>query len=126
MNLLYILINGETNYLTLNKETIMSTLKSLISQYDNRISNKVVLTTKYTEEVGEENFSQMVLLHKLDKHFGNDNARSCAIYIQMWLAEELGKLPKRAIEIAQKLKLKTDGKVEVGYPHSEGTYHYFD
>jgi hypothetical protein len=102
----------------------MTTFRSLVSEYSNCLANRVILTARYAGEVGEENFDQIVLLHKLDKHFENNNARSCASYLQMWISEEFGKLPVRAIEIALRLKLKTDGK-SVGYLHADGTYHWF-
>ena len=100
----------------------MSTFKKVVIEYSNHLSNSTILRARYSDE--SENFAQMVLLSKLDKHQHKSDPRSLAVYLHKWLVEDLGKLPERAKDIARSWRLQTDGKA-VGYPHKDGTYHWF-
>ncbi len=99
----------------------MNSFKNLVKNYSERLPNTIILKAKYSHEC--KSYEEMVLMSKIDKHLKNNNARSIALLLSMWLKENIGKLPIRAKKIAQSLKLKTNGK-NVGYPH-KGTYHWF-
>ena len=98
-------------------------LSSLIKDYENNLTSSVTIRgqqSPYTED-----FGQAVLLHKLDKHLKNQNLRSIAMYLAMWIREDLGPLSEKAQIIAKDNRLLyQNGKV--GYPHEDGTYHWFD
>ena len=107
----------------------MTTFKELVEAYSQRLQNMIVIKAKHAHQVdSEDNVAAMVLLHKLEKHYKENNSRSCATYLAMWIREDLGPLPDRAKDIAIKLNLKAvklkDGEYSVGYLHEDGTYHY--
>lgn len=105
----------------------MNTFKGLIESYENSFTTRVILLSRYAKECGEENLPAMVLMQKLDKYSSKQEPRGIAKYISLWINEELGKLPVRAKALAKEHNLKmgklNDVKV-VGYPHSDGTYHW--
>jgi hypothetical protein len=82
------------------------------------------MTAKY----GDIPVSQQVLRYKVDKNLEEGNIRSVAKYIALYM-KEYGTVnfPKEVKEVAIKLKLDYNKeKGLVGYPHADGTYHYFD
>ncbi len=98
-------------------------LSSLIEDYSNNLTSSVTIRgqqSPYTDD-----FGQAVLLHKLDKHFAAGNLRSMAMYLAMWIREDLGPLSEKAKNIARDNDLRyVNGAV--GYPHEDGTHHWFD
>jgi hypothetical protein len=98
-------------------------LKELIKDYSNSITTAALIRAQaapYTED-----FSQAVLLYKLVKHRRDVNLRSMAKYLALWIHEDLGPLCDRAKELAREAELKYDKTHGVGYPHADGTYHWF-
>lgn len=69
--------------------------------------------------------ADQVLMHKLQKHYRTSNYRHMAHYIATYL-HDFGTLPQCAkdLAIAAGKNLKP-GKGEIGYLHSDGSYHWF-
>ena len=66
-----------------------------------------------------------VLLHKIEKHSRLCNSRSMAVYMAMFLAEYPREdVPSRVVALCKAANLRRSG-VRVGYPHADGTYHWF-
>ncbi len=104
----------------------MTTFRELVDAYQTSVTSSVILRASYVAQCGDENFAAMVLLHKLDKHYAAGNARSVASYLADWYQDgDFGALPERAKEIAKSLKLRRSHDNHVGYPHADGTYHWF-
>ena len=70
-------------------------------------------------------FHGKVLLHKVEKHYATGNIRSMAAYVAMFLAEYPREdLPSKVVDLCKAVKLQRKGR-KVGYPHADGTYHWF-
>lgn len=70
-------------------------------------------------------FHCRVLTHKISKHFALGNIRSMAIYMAMFLAEYPREdVPSEVVAACKAAKLLRKEK-RVGYPHADGTYHWF-
>ncbi len=95
--------------------------KQLVQEYSAHVTNLVVMTAHYGDSVP---IQDMVLLDKVEKHYREGNIRDVAIYIAGYIEGYTTSLPERVRDIAHKLGLKR-GPLGVGYPHSDGTYHWF-
>ena len=70
-------------------------------------------------------FHCRVLTQKVAKHAAAGNIRSMAIYMAMFLAEYPREdVPPGVVDLCKSAGLKRKGR-KVGYPHADGTYHYF-
>jgi len=96
----------------------------MVQNYGSRMMNVLHMTVQY----GDIPVEQKVLRYKVDKHLAEGNVREVAMYIALYL-KEYGPVnfPKEVGDIARSLKLDHNKeRGEVGYPHKDGTYHYFD
>jgi hypothetical protein len=100
------------------------TFIELVNNYQNHPVNCILLTTKYGEEMA---FEAKVLLHKVEKHYNNNDARSVAQYLALFFREYWGQtgVPKAAAKIAMDMGIIYHAVNGVGYPHADGTFHYF-
>lgn len=70
-------------------------------------------------------FHCKVLSKKIAKHAAAGNIRSMAIYMAMFLAEYPREdVPSEVVDLCKSAGLKRKGRM-VGYPHDDGTYHWF-
>lgn len=97
--------------------------KELVEVYRSSLMNRLSLATRYGEE---RRFEEKVLLHKLEKH--RDDPRRQAMYVASF---KEGNFKTKDISVITILKragiIKAQdrsGKVFIGYPHEDGTYHY--
>lgn len=93
----------------------MTTFKEVVEYYTGSIVSGSLLN-QYNGE-----FPEKVLHHKLMKHSGNP--RKSAIYIKSYMTD-FGYPSERIIDKAKKLGIVYN-KRGIGYPHKDGTYHYF-
>ena len=99
----------------------MESFSKLVSEYSGFMS-AVILTANYGDDMP---FHGKVLLHKVEKHYKLGNIRSIAAYVAMFLAEYPREdVPARVVAACQAAKLQRKDN-RVGYPHSDGTYHWF-
>ena len=70
-------------------------------------------------------FHCKVLSSKIEKHYSLGNIRSMAVYMAMFLAEYPREdVPSRVVALCKAAKLQRKER-KVGYPHADGTYHWF-
>jgi hypothetical protein len=89
-----------------------------------QVGQKVSLPTTIMAQQQGLTVPQFVLMQKLQKH----TPRKQALYLALFLAWSMEPLPQQAKDIAHSsgLKLAADcSRVSVGYPHEDGTYHWF-
>lgn len=100
----------------------MSSFKKLVEEGYQGFMSSLMLTARYGEDLP---LHVKVLLHKVDKHATLGNSRSMAMYIAMFLKDYPEEnLPPRIVAACKAAKLKKAG-IMVGYPHNDGTYHWF-
>jgi hypothetical protein len=101
----------------------MTGFNELVDAYRNRLTNRVILDAKYPGLVLE----CQVLNHKVSKHYKNNNARSVAKYLALFFREHWGQIgvPKATAEMAMDMGIVYHAVHGVGYPHSDGTHHFF-
>jgi hypothetical protein len=100
---------------------------SLVQNYGNHIQNVVLLKSRWGSEVGGQ-LECCILLHKLDKHRRTGNLRDMAKYMALYIREGFANrygVPKRARGWAIEAGLKKSKTNGVGYPHKDGSYHWF-
>lgn len=96
----------------------MKEFEELVNAYgDNLVSN---ILLKFRNQEGRP-LHHAVLLHKLDKY--KDNPRKLALYIASFLGSYRD-LPTEAKDIARRSGL-VKSEHGVGYPHVDGSYHWF-
>jgi hypothetical protein len=113
LNVTLILIKGEI--------TMANTFLEMVRGYQTGFLQMSIIQKTYPAKT----FAGSVLLKKLEKYDKAGNIRSIAKYIHLFYKENLGELPERAKTIARKHKLKRTASNKVGYPHADGTYHWF-
>ncbi len=104
----------------------MDNFLNIILAYRVSPTNSMILRSRY--EKYTDDFEQMVLLHKLEKHYRAKpcaNLRSMALYLALFMRECRKKPCDRAIGLALEVGLKKQNN-QVGYRHADGTYHWFD
>jgi len=94
----------------------------LVQHYMSHVPNVISMTAKY----GEMPPAELVLYHKVDKHYQAEDVRSVAMYISLFKKE----FPSRKVPDGVKFKavsmgITADAVNGIGYPHADGTYHYF-
>lgn len=95
--------------------------RELVEGYAGSMANQVVLTARHGEDLP---FEQRVLLHKLEKHRGDN--RKVAQYIALFLRDYPGPLSRQVAVVAKAHELKlSEARRLVGYPHRDGTCHWF-
>jgi hypothetical protein len=99
----------------------MESFSKLVSAYRGNLMANISLAM-YGDTMP---FHGKVLLHKVEKHYATGNIRSMAIYVAMFLAEYYREdLPSRVVDLCKTAGLKRKER-KVGYPHADGTYHWF-
>ena len=102
-----------------------STFDEVVKTYLSSMASCVMLQNENPDLF----FPACVLMHKLGKYDRNGDARSIALYLHLFLNEAYGQIaeniPQQARELARKWNLKRTSDGSVGYPHPDGTYHWF-
>lgn len=107
------------------------TFRELCVRYRTSIASIVRIEAALPGE--DRPWEQKVLMHKLLKRA--DEPRNAAKYIAAYL-EAFGReldadttsgfgLPPEAVALAGRLSLRWSAEYGVGYPHADGTYHFF-
>jgi hypothetical protein len=100
----------------------MSSFKELVDGYNSSVASAIILTSKYGEDIPMHG---KVLLHKVEKHAALCNYRSMAMYVALFLADYSREdIPSGVVAACKAANLKRNGR-QVGYPHADGTYHWF-
>jgi len=103
---------------------MVTTFKELVKAYTGSLMATILIHAKYGETTSS--IPVMVLLDKLEKHYAGKNARSAANYMAAFLKDYPKEvLPPRVKEICSNLTLLRTDHNAVGYPHTDGTYHWF-
>jgi len=104
------------------KVMVAGSFAELVQHHMSHLMNVIQMTAQYGEMLPE----QLVLYHKVDKHYQAENPRSVAMYIAMFASEfPNSEVPAGVKFKAKSMGLKADAKLGVGYPHADGTYHWF-
>jgi hypothetical protein len=99
----------------------MESFKKLVSAYHGNLIANITLAM-YGDVIP---FHCRVLMHKVEKHYHLGNLRSMAMYVAMFLAEYPREdVPSEVVTRCKGVKLQRKGR-KVGYPHADGTYHWF-
>ena len=100
----------------------MSSFKELVDEYNSSVASTIILISKYGEDIPMHG---KVLLHKVEKHAASCNYRSMAMYVALFLEDyPIEDIPSGVVAACKAANLKRNVS-QVGYPHKDGTYHWF-
>lgn len=99
-----------------------TSFKELVEVYSASATQCILFTAWYGDNIP---LWSKVLLHKVEKHHKARDARSMAMYVALFLAEYPREdVPSGVVTLCKAAGLQRKGRM-VGYPHADGTYHWF-
>jgi len=107
----------------------MGKFADLVQDYSSHLANRIILTSRYGDQIP---YREAVLRSKIDKHLRTKNLRSIAHYLALY-HRDYGTMPDSFLTDfgGQLRKVDIRSKVDrgihsFGYPHTDGTHHWFD